>query len=47
MGNGAALGLGLAIVALFVADAVWLDLGLPVIVLAGLDRAIEAVAVWR
>lgn len=47
MDNRTALGLALAILALFLADAFYFDWGLPAQIGKLLERVIEWMAVWR
>lgn len=47
MTNQIALTLALLIVAIFAADALWLHLGLPVILGKAMDGLIEQVSFWR
>jgi len=47
MTNTLALWLGAIIIAVFIADAVWFEWGLPVFVMKQLSFLIEWLAVWR
>lgn len=47
MTNQIALTIALLIVAIFAADALWLNLGLPVMVGKAMDGLIEQVSFWR
>ena len=47
MTNTIAIWLGAIIIAIFVADAVWFQWGLPVFVMKQLSVLIEWLAVWR
>jgi len=47
MTNSLALWLGAIIIAIFLADALWFDWGLPVLLMKQLSNLIEWLAVWR
>jgi hypothetical protein len=47
MTNTIALWLGAIIIALFIADAVWLEWGLPILIMKQLTILIDWLAVWR
>lgn len=47
MGDTTAFGLAAVIAAVFLADALWLHLGLPLLAMALLDRAVAALTIWR
>lgn len=47
MTNAIAITLFVLIAGIFLADAAWLHLGLPVMAAKALDRAIEQVIFWR